>query len=113
MEVRLTLEGEGGPGLSGVGGFDQAQVGGQVLAEVRVPASQEVARADNGERHRVLIPVCDAARPAALVDVEEAEVGGDVEAVVGGIDAETVDVADARVLIHGRCCCRGVLGAGA
>ncbi|WP_240641643.1 hypothetical protein [Nocardioides ferulae] len=55
-------------------------------------AAEEVARAYDGERHRVLIPVGDSAGPAALVDVEEPEVGGDVEAVVGRVDPEAVDV---------------------
>lgn len=113
VEVRLALESERLPGLAGVGGLDQPQVSGQILTEVRVAAVEEVARADDGERHRVLIPVGDAARPAALVDVAEAEAGGDVEAVVGRIDAETMDVTDARVLIGGRRCRRGVLGAAA
>ncbi|UMG92193.1 hypothetical protein [Nocardioides sp. TF02-7] len=68
--------------------------GGQVLAEVGVAATQEVARSHHGEGHGVLIPVGDPGGLFVVRDVEESEVGGDVEGVVGGIDAEPVDVAD-------------------
>jgi len=41
-----------------------------------------------------IVAVGDAARFAVLVDVEQAVVGGHVEGVVGGVDAQAVDVPD-------------------
>ena len=84
---------------------------GQVLAQVRVPAPEEVARTHDRERHRVLVAVGNPAGLSIALDAEEPKVGGDVEAVVGRVDAETMDVAEAGVLT-GRCSRGGVLGAG-
>ena len=64
-------------------------------------AAQEVARSDHGEGHGVLIPVRDPRGLVVVLDLEEPEVGGDVEGVVGGIDAEPVDVADLGVVSGG------------
>ncbi|WP_189216126.1 MULTISPECIES: hypothetical protein [Streptomyces] len=97
VEVGRAAQGEGFPGLAGVGGLEQAAVA--VVAAVlgRVAAAEEGLRADDGEA-RVVGLVADPLRGAVVGHGDHALVGGDVQAFVGRVDAQAVDVADGQAV---------------
>ncbi len=65
----------------------------EVFPSVRMSGAEKATRARNREGHRVLIAISDPVGDAgSLGQSKKASVGGDIEGVVGWVDAETVNM---------------------
>ncbi len=97
VEVGLTGQGTLVPGRARVGGLDQPDVRRAAGAGGGMPAGEEHVGTGHGETHEVVACRTDQVC-GALLDAEQAVVGGDVDRVVGRVDAEPVHVADLPAL---------------
>ena len=93
MEVGFTVQRHGFPRAAGVARLDQAEERRKVVPAVGMAGAEEVIGTDDGEAHRVLEAVADALRAAGIARrAEEASVRGDEERAIRGIETESVNV---------------------
>jgi hypothetical protein len=102
MEVSNPRLGYRYPSYASVSGADQPKVGwnsGWYVGGRWMTAREEGLRAYDGETHVILHAVGDSDRRVCGAYLKQAEVARDVHHAVSRINAETVHVADSRILV--------------